>query len=347
MKILQTSICVINRESKEVINRNPPETFEQYVSELINYIRNNDAVRKYRSSNTTEVIRSVLALCEHSNKPSVCVKQMNIISERLLRKEIETQEQISHMGVEVQKGCLIQSLVFDDENECFCYLLAKAEYTEWVDDDDFLFKTGFSRNKKSIWKTCMIDIPNTTDSEFYAQIYSYQPRKYWWHDFLELIEVNSNDDNTLRAWSAIENTISKTFPDKSCPDRNNIRNYFIGHLRSNEGVDYNNMVNGLLDSYEPEDPTITNASIQKLKLSLLSQPKKQKFDVQFSPVPDLIKSRVIKKNYKVNTGIELKVHGDEESIQEKMQLVVDDKGVPFLKIITNNRAGLKEFQKQE
>lgn len=88
---------------------------------------------------------------------------MKILARRLLLEETKAQIQIRHTNTTVQKGSLIQALLFDDIAEKYVYLLAKVEHTEWVDDSDFTFKTGFSKDKRlygshvcSIYQTSLL-----------------------------------------------------------------------------------------------------------------------------------------------------------------------------------------------
>ena len=57
------------------------------------------------------------------------------------------------MDTNVQKGSLIQALLYDEDKDSSMYLLAKVEHTDFVDDTDFSFKSGFSKDTKKIWKS--------------------------------------------------------------------------------------------------------------------------------------------------------------------------------------------------
>jgi len=50
---------------------------------------------------------------------------------------------------------------------------------------------------------------NLNSAEFLARIYSNTVAKYWWHDFLELNELQSDEINTKRAFKAVESTLSR------------------------------------------------------------------------------------------------------------------------------------------
>lgn len=67
---------------------------------------------------------------------------------------------------------------------------------------------AFQRTQK-IWKTCLFEIDDLNSVKFLARIYSNTVAKYWWHDFLELNELQSDELNTKRAFKAVESTLSR------------------------------------------------------------------------------------------------------------------------------------------
>lgn len=164
MNIIHKSIYIINYETQQVILREPPATFDSYVAELINHISNNTSVREYKThSDSTEVISCILKICANQTNENSVLDRMKILARRLLLEETKAQIQIRHTNTTVQKGSLIQALLFDDIAEKYVYLLAKVEHTEWVDDSDFTFKTGFLRIKRlygshvcSIYQTSLL-----------------------------------------------------------------------------------------------------------------------------------------------------------------------------------------------
>jgi len=97
------------------------------------------------------------------------------------------------MDTNVQKGSFVQALLFDEENKESIYLLAKVEHSDFVDDTDFSFKSGFSKDKKTVWKSCLIEFPTLDAISYTARIYSNTIAKYWSDDFLELDEMVSNE----------------------------------------------------------------------------------------------------------------------------------------------------------
>ena len=151
MEIIYKSIRTINYETQQISAIDTPSAFDDYVAELINHISNNNSVREYKTrSNSTEVIGNILGVCANINDDDCVFSKMDVIARRLLLKETEAQSSIIHTNTIVQKGSLVQALLFDETSEKYIYLLAKVEHTEWVDDSDFTFKTGFSKDKKKM-----------------------------------------------------------------------------------------------------------------------------------------------------------------------------------------------------
>jgi len=260
---------------------------------------------------------------------------------RLVREEMEAQSRIRRTNTTVQRGSLIQALLHDEDLEKFIYLLAKVEHTGWVDDSDFTFKTGFSKDAKSIWKSCLFDLSDLTAGEFHARIYSDTLAQYWSSGFLELDEMNSNELNTQRAFHAIELVLKNGFRTMNSPDETIIRNSFINYMRSNELIDYSRMIETIIGNYPPVDPNVTAEKIENIKIQLLEQPEKRKFDVLFTPIRSAINAK-IKRIYPVNDGIELKIFSN---IQDIMQIInaIEEDGLHYIKIRTNNDATYRQF----
>lgn len=342
MQICQKSIRIIDYETQRILTRDTPEQFDTYITELIEHIRSNTSVREYKTrSNVTEVIGSVLALCANQTDSDFVISKMNGIANRLLLKEVSAQERIARTSTNVQKGSLIQALLLDEDTETYTYLLAKVEHTEWVDDSDFSFKTGFSKDKKTIWKSCLFDLSDTGAAEFHAKIYLNTGAKYWSDNFLELDEMNDDESNTTRAFKAIDVTLNQNFRGISSPDHTIIRNAFISYLKNNDLIDYPTMVDAVLGNYTPVDETIETEKIQAIRERLLEQPENRNFDRQFTAVNSAINARV-RKVYNLNDGIDLRVSKSIDDLAGTIQ-AVDEDGVHFIKVRTNNIATYNRF----
>ena len=143
MEIVNQTIRIIDYENNAVYKRDTPDEFSDYVRQLITYINSNTSIREYctRSVNT-EVISCILDIIHNQLDEEFVTEKIDAIAKRLLIKECAAQTTVAHM-TNVQKGSLIQALLYDDERDKYTYLLAKVEHTDFVDDSDFSFKSGF------------------------------------------------------------------------------------------------------------------------------------------------------------------------------------------------------------
>ncbi len=341
MQILTTSIRIIDYESNKVYTRTTPESFDEYINELIIHVNSNTAVRDFKTKSVeTEVISCVKQILKNRNDNELIKEKIDTIANRLLDKEIEAQKIVARMNTNVQKGSLIQALMYDDTHGLFTYLLAKVEHSDFVDDTDFTFKSGFSKDKKTLWKSCLIDLPDNNPNEYYAKIYSNTVAKYWSDDFLELEEMISDETNTSNAFKAIEGVLNKTIKTSAPKDHIIIRNSIISYFKNNEHFDYNQMLEFVLGQYQTTDLTTERLGTLREKLNEL--PETKKFDRQFLAIPSVINAR-IKKVYEVNDGIELRITDAVHDIANTITAFRDDDGTKYIKIKTNKESTFVRF----
>ncbi len=342
MRIISKSIHVIDYVSNMIIPRSIPSSFDEYVLELIAHVNGNTSIREYKTrSKYTEVISAVLQILQRADDPETVASGTNSIAKRLLDKEKEAQQRIGMLNTNVQKGSLIQALLYDELTESYSYLLAKVEHGTFVDDIDFSFKTGFSKDKKTIWKSCLINLSAPDADMFSSKIYSNTEAKFWSNDFLEFDEMKSDEVNTDRAFRAIEATLNNNFKGMASKDQIVLRNAFVTYFKTQDYIDYPEMIASIFDNYSPIDVNI--AKIQSVKDKLLELPEKKGFDHQFSPVAKVINAR-IKKIYEVNFGIQLRITDAIEDLPNTIVAYQDREGTRFLKIKTNNDDTFNRFK---
>jgi hypothetical protein len=345
MIIINKSIRIIDYDNQRTYAREIPDTFDEYVAELIAHINTNGSVREYKTRSViTEVVGSILQILAGKENNELVLARVDGIANRLLHKEIEAQRRISRMNTNVQKGSLIQALLFDDVDNSYTYLLAKVEHTDFVDDSDFSFKTGFSKDKKNIWKSCLLDLSDPQSTEFYAKIYTNAVANYWSDDFLELDQMLSDELNTSKAFRAIDATLNQNIRGGFLRDHTIIRNAFISYFKNNEHIDYPTMVESVLGQYDPVDLSVEK--VADLKDKILMLPEKKNFDHQFNSVKSAINAR-IKKVYPVNDGIELKITDGIADLSNTISAFRDDAGIRYIKIKTNNDETYQRFKTQE
>lgn len=210
MIIINKSIRIINYENESVSIREIPDAFNEYINELVAHINSNTNVREYKPRPiATEVINCVVNILQYKDSEEHAIESSNLIANKLLTEEIKAQKLVERMNTNIQKGSLIQALLHDEINNRYIYLLAKVEHSDWVDDEDLSFKTGFSKDKKMIWKTCLLDLDESELEVVHARVYSNTVAKYWWDGFLELDEMINDESNTTKAFNAIEETLNR------------------------------------------------------------------------------------------------------------------------------------------
>lgn len=93
MKIITQAIRVIDYENDRILSRNIMPKFGEYIEQLIFYINGNSSVREYKTQSTgTEVIGGILEIIEHQTDDEIVLQKIDMMAERLLKKEREAQE---------------------------------------------------------------------------------------------------------------------------------------------------------------------------------------------------------------------------------------------------------------
>ena len=104
MKVISQAIRVIDYENNKILARDIMPKFREYIEQLIAHVNANVSVREYRTqSRDTEVIGSVLKIIENRDEDQAVLRQIDVIADRLLRKEREAQRKVANMDVKVQK----------------------------------------------------------------------------------------------------------------------------------------------------------------------------------------------------------------------------------------------------
>ena len=345
MEIVIQTIRIIDYENNAVYVRDTPETFSEYVRQLIAYINGNTSIREYRTrSVNTEVISCILDIVKNQIDEDFVTGKIDFIANRLLLKEREAQTFVAHMDTNVQKGSLIQALLHDEENDKYTYLLAKVEHTDFVDDSDFSFKSGFSKDMKKLWKSCIFEVDDINATSFSAKVYSNTVAKYWYDNFLELDQVVSDEVNTDKAFRAIESTLNRNVKNIAPRDHTLLRNTMITYFRSNDFIDYDTMIRNTVENYHPVE--LEQEKLEKVIEKLRELPEKHNFDNQFNTVPSAINAR-IRKVYDVCHGVQLKITDAIDDFDDTIKAYRENDGNRYIRIKTDNDLTYRRFSNQE
>lgn len=344
MEIVIQTIRVIDYENNAIYVRDTPETFSEYVSQLITYINGNTSIREYTTRSTnTEVISCIKDIVKNQIDTDLVKDRIDFIANRLLLKEQEVQTSVERMNTNVQKGSLIQALMYDEEKDEHTYLLAKVEHTDFVDDTDFSFKSGFSKDMKKLWKSCVFKIDDLNATSFSAKIYSNTSAKYWYNNFLELDQIVSDEVNTDKAFRAIDSTLNRNIKNIAPRDHTLIRNSMIAYFKSNDYIDYDTMVKSTLENYHPIE--LEQQKMDKVLDKIRELPDKYKFDKQFNTVPSVINAR-IRKVYDVCQGVQLRITDAIDDFDDTIRAYRDTDGNRYIQIKTDNDLTFRRFSNQ-
>lgn len=341
MELRLKDIQVIDRENNLTHSKEIPLEFSNYLQQILDIITNNEVVREYKiRNNNTFVVSQIKEVLTNQLDAEKIKKCFQNVAEKLLEKEVIAQQKINKMNVEVQVGSLIQAVFYDDEKKKYLYLLAKVEHISFVNDEDYSFQTGFQKELKKVFKSCIFLIKDAPYSVEGAKIYLDNVAKYWFNDFLELDEVTTDEINTERAFKSIDSYLNRSLKKDYPEDRSILRNSFIRYFRANELINYREMIDTILTDYKPE--TLSNDKIENIKDKLLELPSKKSFDSLFEVSLDALKAR-IRTTYDLYPGIKLKVEDNLEKIQSKES----SDGRRYIVIETTDEKAFNDFKISE
>ncbi len=339
MRIITQAVKAIDYEEGKIFSKSILPEFGEYIQQLIVHIQTNKSVREYKTrSAETEVIQAILNIIDHQTEEGMIEEDINKIASRLLQKESEVQLRIGSMGARVQKGSLILSLVEKEGSTLF--LMAKVEHTDFFEDTDYSVKSGFSKEEEKIWKTCLFEVDDRNALQFLVKVYSNTSAKYWWRDFLELEELQSDEVNTSKAFQAVETTLSRNLKKTAPYDYTVIRNAIYAYFNTAEQFDFSEMVERTLENYKPNDMTVEKK--ENLLRLFYELPEKKKFDSRFHPALAIIKPKM-RKTYDVYNNIQVKVLGEVEGIHDIIQSYQAEDGNRYLRIRVNNDMVFQAF----
>lgn len=173
-----------------------PEDFDGFMTEFLLYSLQNGSIKRYkmidRNSEVLSCIHRIAEKClvDVQKDMDDTLELSNSIALKLLREEQAAQQLVGKMGIAIQRGSLIQTMLKTNEGALF-FIVAKVEHSEWYEGESLEKKFGFPGEKKSVWKSAIIPLEETGIlSEADIKVYRNNSSKYWTDKFLELQEKN-------------------------------------------------------------------------------------------------------------------------------------------------------------
>ena len=251
---------------------------------------------------------------------------VEINAERLLRIELEAQEKIKQLPVEIQKGSLLQACIEHDDKTNI--ILTKADHSEYLDETDFQLHSGLPWKRK-IFKAIVIEIKDEEIDSIFVFDTNTPMSKYWWRDYLELMEVYTDAHNTKTSLEMLDLKILNPIKDKYKADHTILRNSMIGYFRNKEEFDMSCFIESILQNYTPLNE---NLEIDKIVEKVKALPQKYKFDTKFTIEKGEIKKRRIQYIMKLKESIDLILNDHIENLGDLIQSYSDEEGNKYVRI---------------
>lgn len=306
MEILKIQIFKIDIDEEEVSNidsKTYGEELDNYLLELFETIISGSSGRQFKFERKTTEVRSQITNINNGEDFNNC---SNVISERLLKVEVDAQKKMDKLKVTIQKGIFVQAQISEDKKNKF--IICKADHNEFLNEVDFTLSKGLPTKKKA-FKAFVCDL-NDDDSDSGILVYDTNPSdtKYWWKELLELEMIITDEDNTENAFGAIDNVITKNIKEKYPQDYTHIRNSVVRYFRATERFEMQHFLDNAIGNYLPENQDLDVDGI-KTKIKELPAKKRAPFDNQFNIIKEKVKAKFLNK-IKLTPEIDLNIKGD-------------------------------------
>lgn len=248
-------------------------------------------------------------------------ERANFNSSRLLTIELNTQA--TYKFTEIQRGILIQAVV--DQEDFVCVVIAKADFSEYLGEkSDFQEEQGLPINRKIFKAFCS----RYNKKQELQDIYIFDPHntKYWWREFFELEQANTDESNTEKAFDSIDNVLYR-YKEKYPADHNILRNMTVGYFKAAGKIfsmsDFKSQV------IQNHTATIEEFPLTEIVSKLDNLTEACKFDGQFEVVPKVITARKLREVIPLNDKIDLHIKEYVENLKTDIQpvLIHGEKGI--------------------
>lgn len=325
---------VSSNEAKKINIDFKTETIANYATSLIDEILDSPNKRHFKfKSGDTEIKNSIPKII--SNSETIEEVLLNN-AKRLLEKEVAADSKIKHLGVKVQRGSLLHIHFQQNGNDNL--LICKVEHDEIINEQSFEINRGLNTRKK-VFKAFLIYLANKNRNE---EIYLSDKNnsKYWWDDFLELSQVNTDDENTENSLNKIIKIIDKEKNKSEFGlDGSLLRNNIVGYYKTNTNFNFSEVYD-IVTNYKPLNTKFPVDTI----LSKFDKLKDDKsFDKQFPIVQKKVDKKIIT-NIPLGKGLFLKIEKHVPNLNEIIKpyhgesgeigiTIISDQAYNFIKIL--------------
>ncbi|MCM2983890.1 hypothetical protein M3599_23640 [Niallia circulans] len=322
----------INSVTKANINTND---FQLYINKVciedLNAKNKRSFNYKRETTELSQIIRILLSSINDSNFLSIFDGKVHTLAERLL----DSQDKVfqKRPGINPPKKGSIAVVCIKTE-EYINFLISKIDSENYINVVDSKYEAGLPE-ENATQKTCSISY-KIEDSEYQlieilVSDSNSTISNFWYDDFLELIELKSDQRNTTKAYNTIDKVLSSYVKKKSENDYTHLRNTLTGYFSTRPSFVMEDMIEYVIGSYAPETSEI---DINVLKDKIRSLPDKKDFDSAFNIDKSVIKSR-FKQTYKISEKMELRTNDYIDELRKTVIAKIDDKLGDKVLIIKN------------
>ena len=336
------SLHNLNLESNELIRKVINDDFESYLKEYISFsVIENDTKRDYSIPDVnTTVVHCVSEILKGVLSQSDSVYELaDSIARKLLNVELDVQSGVVHMGIQIQKGSIIQALIEDDEG--YKFIVAKVEHLEFIEAQNFRRDIGFPSNNKRVWKSAVIPVYYSDGIVSFGTVkcFAKTGENYWTHLFLEMEPAQTDEKNTREVYTGINRVLSQKVKNQSPADYTQLQNALIVTLQSEQQINYPDMIEQLVGTYSPTDESL---NMESVKEHLLALQDSGKFDTQFNSVPKAVKN-VKRRKYPLTSSIDLCVKEGIGDFSNSIKSVKEANGERYIKVLCENEETYRSF----
>ncbi|GGI98009.1 hypothetical protein GCM10007978_39730 [Shewanella hanedai] len=229
------------------------------------------------------------------------------IAKILLDAEVIYGKKMERLKKELKKGSLVITIF--SMGSIRLLMLSKIDFEKFLEKDTLKSTLGLPE-EKALLKSCLIEIEdnNMKDGILLADSNGAIAR-YWWDEFLKSNLTYTDKENTQKAFSTLEQAISKVKND-SPEDHRDLRNNLISYFKTSKSYDHEEMIERVIGNFEPQSTQVDMSSIRK---KLESIPEKAKFDGNFEIDVKEVRAKA-KKVYDLGNDIELTTRSGTDNI---------------------------------
>nr|WP_246046755.1 nucleoid-associated protein [Pontiella desulfatans] len=217
------------------------------------------------------------------------------LATRLAKEEQKANQRYGHLN-QLHAGGLVQ-VVYEAEDQ-FVILIAKVDYNNFLDKSDYTRRSGLPFERyvlKAFTMTFDIDsetgemneTPTLSVFDTNASI-----SKYWWREFLELEELNTNEANTVTALDAHLRLLKLKLSRNYKSDYTLLRNRVISYFKTCSDYKHDDALDIIFRGYHPLNTELQGEKYDRLLVAATTLPDQKGFDRQFSVVADKVKAKM-------------------------------------------------------